>query len=301
MGLWLSFAGLVALAITVDLVGRRGSAVERPGSAAAWTAGWVALALAFGGFVAWHRGATAAADYFAAFLVEKTLSVDSVFVFALVFAALALGSAQRRLVLTIGVVTALGLRSLMLLAGAELVARFHFILPLCGLLLVVVGAGMLRAFGRGGEPPALPSWLARWLSGANAAAAPRRRTVLAVALIVGADVVFAIDSVPAVLAISTDPFVAITSNVFALLGLRSLYEVLEAALSKLRYVKVGLAVVLSFVGTKLLLGDFVKIPSTTSLTIIVGALAVAFVASVRSPTARRDQRPVPGRGAASAA
>lgn len=294
MDAWHVFAALVGLALVVDLRGRRADAGDGGRGALAWSAVWVGLALAFGGYVAWARGADAAASYVTAWAVEKSLSLDNVFVFSLVFSAFALTPRQRGRALLVGVLAALVLRAVMLGAGAALVARFHWLLPACGAVLLVMAVAMLRARtdGAGAAPP----WLARWLERTGAAGSPRRRVLAAVALVVGADLVFAVDSVPAVLAISTDPFVVVTANVFALLGLRSLSELLETALARLRYVKVGVAVVLAFVGAKLLVAEHLPVDSLTSLAVIVLILGAAVFASLRARAAPQVGGPAPAAG-----
>jgi tellurite resistance protein TerC len=264
-----------------------------------WVALWSTLAIAFGGLVAVQHGATAAFDYYAGWLIEQSLSVDNLFVFVIVFRALKVPSHLQHRVLYWGVLSAVGLRAAMIFGGAILIERFAWILYVFGVFLVFTAVRML--IGKGDDPTAEESRLLQWLRG-------RMRTtgfhgqkflvreagrwhatplLLALVLVEITDVIFAVDSIPAVFAVTTDPFLVFTSNIFAILGLRSLYFVLAGMADRFVYLKPGLGIVLLFVGGKLLLHGVVKLPSWLSLTVIVAVLAGAVLLSLRRPPPAR--------------
>ena len=258
------------------------------GEALGWTSLWVTLAVGFGGWLAWSRGSTPAIEFFTGYVIELSLSMDNVFVFVLILGGLAIPKELQHRVLFWGVLTALVLRGAMILGGAALVSRWQWILYGFGAFLIWIGLRMLRPGGHGDAGKG-EGWLMRFL---------RRRLritgfagnrffvrqdgrlcgtplLLALAMVEVSDVVFAIDSIPAIFAVTQDPFLVFTANVFAILGLRSLFFVLAGMLDRFRYLKYGLAIVLTFVGLKLVLLDVVHVPALLSLGVIVTVLGGA--------------------------
>lgn len=291
---WAGFLGFVAALLAVDLgIFHRRPHEVRFREAIAWSAVWIAVALAFNGFVFWRSGADAGTEFLTAYLVEKSLSVDNVFLFVAIFGALAIPPALQHRVLFWGVLSALAMRLAMIVFGAAALERFHWLVYAFGALLVVSGIKLLVSRGHG--PPGKAMQLVRrlvpstdrfdggrfltWENGRRVA------TPLLTALLVieMADAVLAIDSVPAVLAVTDDPFIAFTSNALALLGLRSLFFVLAGAVEKFRYLKAGLAAVLVFVGAKMTLASAVKLPPLVSLAVVAAILGAAVVASLVRP------------------
>jgi tellurite resistance protein TerC len=264
-----------------------------------WVAVWSTLAVAFGGLVAVQHGATAALDYYAGWLIEQSLSVDNLFVFVVVFRALRVPPHLQHRVLYWGVLSAVALRAAMIFGGAILVERFAWILYVFGVFLVFTAVRML--VGKGDDPTAEESRVLQWLRGRvrttgfhgqkflvrEAGRLHATPLLLALVLVEITDVIFAVDSIPAVFAVTTDPFLVFTSNIFAILGLRSLYFVLAGMADRFVYLKPGLGIVLLFVGGKLLLHGVVKLPSWLSLTVIVAVLAGAVLLSLRRPPPAR--------------
>jgi tellurite resistance protein TerC len=261
----------------------------------------VSLALLFGSGVWVVMGSERALEYFSAYVVEKTLSVDNVFVFAIVFSSLAIPPIYQHRVLFWGILTALVLRAIMIFAGTALLARFHWLTYVFGGFLVLTGLKLL--FRKGDHDPAASTAFRvirrlvptsdrldgeRFFTRVNGR---RLATPLLAALLLVevTDVIFALDSIPAVLAISRDPFIVFTSNVFAILGLRALYFLLSGAMLKLPGLDVGLASVLMFVGVKMAAVDVVKVPTALSFAVIVALLT----ASVLVARARAKHRAAP--------
>jgi len=233
----------------------------------------VALGLGFGAVVWMRRGPEPAQQYLAGYLIELSLSADNVFVFALVFAQFALGPLQQRTLLMWGIAGAIVLRTAFILAGIGAVARFAWVIPVFG--AIVMAAGIRLALTRKGHPPIDTSVrLFQFV---------RRHAPTGLAALVvleTADLVFALDSLPAVLAVTRDPVIAIASNFFAILGLRSLYFVLSWAMHRLRYLNAGVAGVLAFVGAKMLLDRWILVPTAASLCVIAAILALSTAASL---------------------
>ena len=295
---WALLAIIVCVSISIDLFAHRGDRVDSRKRALAWSAGWIVLALSFNVFVAYRFGAEAAEQFLAAYLLEKSLSVDNLFVFLLVFSALQIPVTEQRRVLTWGIVGAIFTRGLLIFAGAAAVQRWHALLWVFGGLLIVAAVKLVR------EPtPASEGRVLRWLErhvpwtprldGHNFVTRVDGRLVatpllLALIAIELTDIVFAIDSVPAAFAITEEPFLIYSSNLFAILGLRALYVVLAGALAGLRYLRYGLAAVLLFAGGKLLVGSWIVVPPLVSVGVIAGCIAISIIASVYAN--RRDRR-----------
>jgi len=293
VGIWFFFGVLIAAAIFADLILFRPKA-DRVSltQAVVETTAWIGLSVAFGIWVYVSRGHRAGIDFFTAYVLEKSLSADNVFLFLLIFRAFGVVPRAQHRVLYSGIAGALVLRLAFVLAGIALLARFHFVLYLFGAILLLAGAHMLLSGEQKFDPgrnwgirlvrkviPVAMShehqqfWTrerGRW------AATP---LLLALVAIEATDVIFAADSVPAVLAITRDPFIVYSSNVFAILGLRAMYFGLADLMTRIRFLHQGLAVILIFVGAKMLLSEKVRVSSEISLAVIVGILGVAAGAS----------------------
>jgi len=295
---WFAFLGFVAVLLAIDLgVFHRRPHEVRLREAITWSAIWIGIALLFNAFVWWRSGPQTGTEFLTAYLVEKSLSVDNVFVFVAIFGALAIPPALQHRVLFWGVLSALGMRMAMIVGGAAALQRFHWLIYVFGGILVLSGIKLLVLRGDDGPPGSAMQLVRRLVpatdrfDGARFLTRENGRllaTPLLTALIVIelADAVFAVDSVPAVLAVTDDVFIAFTSNALALLGLRSLFFVLAGAVRKFRYLKVGLAGVLIFVGAKMTLAGVVQIPPVVSLAVVVALLAASILVSV----ARADPR-----------
>jgi tellurite resistance protein TerC len=279
------------LALDLGILNRRAHVIS-PREALAWTAVWVTTAVAFGLLVTAWRGPTTGLSWFTGYLVEYSLSVDNVFVFTIVFAAFAVPLRSQHRVLLWGVLGALAMRLTLILLGASLIERAEWILLLFGVFLVLTGVrlGLRRGQEAHPERNRLVAFARRHLrvtdgyrgerfivrEGGALAVTPLFLALLTVEI---SDVIFAVDSIPAIFAISTDPFVVFTSNAFAILGLRSLYFLLADARERFRYLPLGLAVVLIFVGGKMLVGHWLPVSPAVSLAVILGVLAAAVTAS----------------------
>ena len=298
---WAAFLAFVVAMLALDMfvVHRRARAVSLR-EAAAWSAVWVAIGLGFGGLLWARAGGGTAQAYVAAYLIEKSLSVDNVFLFAAIFAAFAIPARYQHRVLMFGIVGALGMRAAFIAAGITLLEAIHPVIYVFGALLLVAAASMLRG-GRHAVPKRsrAPRLLRRLLPVADRLHAERfivrddgrlRATPLLAALIAieTADVIFAVDSLPAVFAVTTDSFVVYTSNVFALLGMRALYFLLAGAAARLRYLRPGLAVILGVVAVKLLLADVWEFPPWSAPAFILAVLAVVAATAVRGEPRRRE-------------
>ena len=297
--LWGSFAALVVVLLAVDLLAHRKESPDSKRIAVAWTAGWIACALGFNLFVAITFGAEAGEQFLGAYALEKSLSVDNLFVFLIVFKRIGVPLEQERRVLSWGILGALVTRGIFIAIGAELLERWHAIVYVFGAILVFSGLKMLRPQGSSDGPGWLMPWLQRHLPYSAEAKGPHfvvreagklLATPLMVALVAIelTDVIFAVDSIPAAFAVTERPFIVYTSNIFAVLGLRSLYMVLARSLEHLKYLHFGLAAVLVFAGVKMLGSRWVHVSPLASLGIIALSIGLAVVASV---VHRRRARP----------
>ena len=297
---WALLAIIVLLSISIDLFAHRGDHVDSKKRALVWTLVWVAVSLAFNAFVAVWFGLEAAEEFLAAYLLEKSLSVDNLFVFLLVFGALSIPVTEQRRVLTWGILGAILSRGVLIFAGAAAVQRWHALTYVFGGLLVFAAFKLLRAEEKpSDEPSAVIIWLEKHLRWTRTLHGhrffvkidgKRVATPLFIALLAieATDIVFAIDSVPAAFAVTTEPFIIYSSNLLAILGLRALYVVLAGALADLRYLRFGLAAVLGFAGAKLLVASWIKIPPLISVGVIAACITVSVIASIRAN--RRDAR-----------
>jgi tellurite resistance protein TerC len=305
---WIGFNAGVLFLLGLDrFVLRRTARTMTIREALLTSLAWVAVSFAFGAGIWWEKGREAGLQFFTGYLVEYSLSADNIFIFGLIFAYFQVPLAFQPRALSWGVLGAMVLRGAMIGAGALLLLHFHWVLYLFGVFLLITGSRMLfqhdDAVDIADNPilrlcrAVLP--VSRDYHGALFFVREEGRlrlTPLALVVIVVecVDLLFAVDSVPAVFAITQDPFVVYTSNVCAILGLRPLYFLLAGAMPHLRYLKTGLAVILAFIGAKMLLAYFYAIPNDWSLGIVVGILVVAVVAS-RQPPEGRPENPAAGR------
>ncbi len=272
--------------------------------AATTSAVWITLGLAFAGVVAWAWGATAAGEYLAGYLIEKSLSVDNIFVFALLLSYFAVPVENQHRVLFWGVLGALVFRAAFILAGATLLETFSWTIYVFGAFLVLTGVKMARHDGGEVHPdrnpvlrvmrrlvPLTPEYHGHRFfvrAGARRLATPMLAVLVAIET---TDILFAVDSIPAIFAVTGEPFLVFTSNAFAILGLRALYFLLAGMMARFVYLKLGLAAVLVFVGAKMLASDVYHLPVWASLLVIAVVLATSVVASLR---ATRAPAPAPG-------
>ncbi len=303
--LWLFFVACVIAALFVDFVvlRKQGAHSVSIKEAVNWSVVWVALSFAFNGLFWWavyqdHGTAlanTKSMEFLTGYLIEKSLAVDNIFVFLMIFTYFAVPPEFQKRVLMIGIVGAIVLRTVMILVGSWLIAEFHWVLYVFGAFLLLTGIKMGWAAGK--EPdlnsnPAL-KLLRRFLPVSKSFDGEKFFTMengkriatpllMVIALVALTDVIFAVDSIPAIFAITSDPFIVLTSNIFAILGLRAMYFLLAAVASKFHLLSYGLAVVLVFIGTKMLLIDVYKIPVLVSLGVVVAVLAITMVWSVRT-------------------
>jgi tellurite resistance protein TerC len=295
---WAAFIVFVLAMLALDLfVLHRGAREVSLGEAALWSAIWVVLALAFGGLLfVWQGGGTAEA-YLAGYLIEKSLSVDNIFVFALIFSMFGVPLRYQHRVLMYGVIGALVMRAAFIVSGAALLETFHATIYLFGALLIYTAVRVLRHGGTQIHPDKNP--VLRLIR----RVIPATDTLLAVLILIeSTDVLFAIDSIPAIFAVTRDTFIVFTSNIFALLGMRALYFLLAGAAQRFIYLQTGLAIILAGVGVKLLLTDVYQIPTWASLlfilAVLAGTLGLSWRATRRRGSTAPDPDPGPGPGPA---
>jgi tellurite resistance protein TerC len=303
VGLFVVIAGAVALDLGVHRHQHRPLSLK---SAIGWSLLWVTLSLLYGGFVWWQRGGAQAVDFYTAWLVEKSLSFDNLVVFLLLFNRLKVPEGERHRVLTWGIVGALVLRAGMIFGGVALLRAWHPVVYVFGAFLAWTG---VRTIIGGGEPdseqltergwvrllrrvlPLVPRFDGgRFFTMENG---KRVGTMLLFALVVVelSDLIFAVDSIPAVIGITSDPQIVFSSNVLAVMGMRALFMVVERAMTKVRYLGYGIGLVLILIGVKMCLSDVVHVPPWLALAVTVGVLTVTAVASrIRE---RRDRARAP--------
>jgi tellurite resistance protein TerC len=319
--LWIGFNAFVLAMLAVDLFVFHKEAHEvRPAEAAGWSVLWIALAVLFGAGVYRFMGPQAGLEFFAGYLIEKALSVDNIFVFVLIFGFFRVPPRYQHRVLFWGILGALIMRGGMIAAGAYLIQHFHWVIYVFGAFLVFTGVRMAIQKEHGLDPDSNPAirlirrvmpvtrayhgqkfFVREHVAGRLRLAATPLFVV--VALVETTDLIFAVDSIPAIFAVTQDPFIVYSSNVFAILGLRALYFLLAEVIDRFHYLKLGLSVVLVFVGLKMLAADVYKVPVGVSLAVIAGVLGAAVAASwfwPRIATAHDPVRVVPPEGAADA-
>jgi len=304
--LWVTFGVIVLTSLFIDFVVLKKQGAHDIGvkEALNWSIVWIALSFVFNGLFWWavkdstgssELANTKSLEFLTGYLIEKSLAVDNIFVFLMIFTYFAVPTALQKRVLMIGIVGAIVLRTVMILAGGWLMSEFHWVLYVFGAFLVLTGIKMWWAAGK--EPdlnnnPAL-KLLRKYMSVSKQYDGERFWTVengkkiatplfMVICLIALTDVIFAVDSIPAIFAITSDPFIVLTSNVLAILGLRAMYFLLAAVAHRFHLLNYGLAVILVFIGTKMCLIDVYKIPVTVSLGVVIGILAITMVLSVRT-------------------
>ena len=293
--LWLLFGFVTLGLLALDLlVFHRKAHVVRAREAIAWSIVWIAFALAFNAAIYWQFGSDRALEFLTGYMVEKALAVDNLFVFAVVFSYFGIPAVQQHRVLFWGVIGAVVFRALFISVGGSLLNNFHWVAYVFGALLVLTGIKLLGRSQLRPESnpvfrmlrriiPATPTDQGEFVvrRGGRLLATP---LLLSLVLVEISDVIFALDSIPAIFAITSDQFIVFTSNIFAVLGMRALYSLLAQFLVRLRFLHVGLAVVLVFVGAKMLLTPFIKIPAITSLAVVVGVIGCSALASLLAPS-----------------
>jgi tellurite resistance protein TerC len=308
--LWLAFGALIVFLLVLDLFVINRNPHEIKTKEALWTSAfWIGISLAFNAFVFYERGTTKGLEFFTGYLIEKALSVDNIFVFVVVFAYFQVPQKYQHRVLFLGIVGALVLRGLLIWLGSALIHQFEWIIYVFGAFLIFTAYKLATQGEEGVHPEKNPliklvSRLipvskeyegTKFFTRINGV---RMATPLFIVLLVveTTDLIFALDSIPAIFAITTDPFIVFTSNVFAILGLRALYFLLAGVLGGFRYLKIGLSFVLGFVGVKMLVGAFdiigihIEIPIVVSLAVIAITLTVSILASII--VQRREERQI---------
>lgn len=309
MWLWVGFNVFILLMLALDLgVFHRKSEVISIRESVFWSILWVVVALAFNAGVYYLKGAGAGAEFLTGYLIERALSMDNIFVFLLLFSFFRIPAAYQHKVLFWGIIGALIMRGAMIGAGTYLIHHFHWLIYLFGAFLIVTGARMLMTDE---EPEPQNNPIVRWLwarvpvtselqkdkffvhmpehplAQFGWVATPLFLVLLTVEV---SDLIFAVDSIPAIFAITDDPFIIYTSNVFAILGLRAMYFLLAGMMDKFQYLRHGLSIVLLFVGTKMLIADFYHIPVMVSLIAVAGILALSIIFSIAAPPPRKERR-----------
>lgn len=290
---WIIFSVLILVALAIDLGLHADNKKPTLSSAIYWSLFWILLALGFNTWIYYERGVEPALNFLASYLVEKALSVDNLFVFLVIFKAFHIPSHLRHMVLFWGVIGAIVMRAIFIAGGIALVSHFEFIFYIFGLFLIYTGFKLACQKEEEIHPEQNPIilWFQKWIpvdANCNTEhffiqkagawyATPLFLALLAVEI---SDLIFALDSIPAVLGITTDPLIVFTSNIFAILGLRSLYFALEKTLELFQYLHYGLAIILIFIGLKMLIADFYHVPITTSLAFIGITLLLSIGASM---------------------
>lgn len=292
--LWGSFIAFVLGMLALDLgVFHRKSHEVSVREALTWTAVWITLSMLFNLFVYYYFDKELALEFFTAYLVEKSLSIDNIFVIIMIFSYFNVPSTYQHKVLFWGILGALVMRVIFIYAGIELIHKFHWLIYIFGGFLVVTAIRMVAGDDKPMEPEKNPvvKFVRRLFPVTESFEGDKffvkrdHKTwatplFIVVVLIEATDLIFAVDSIPAIISISEDPFIVYTSNVFAILGLRSLYFALAGIEKYFVYLKYGLATILGFVGIKMCIADFIKIPVEISLIVIVFLLAISMLASV---------------------
>lgn len=309
--MWTGFAVFVVVACAIDLLvlQKKGSERVSIGQALRWSALWVVLALVFNGLLWWYVDGESgreianakAAEFFTGYLIEKSLAVDNIFVFLMLFTYFAVPAQLQKRVLILGVIGAIILRAVMILIGAWLIKEFHWVLYLFGAFLLATGVKMLIFADADSDLEKNP--LLKWMRGhmnltpdfdeekfwVTRQGVRFYTPLFVVMILIGiTDVVFAVDSIPAIFAITEDPFIVMTSNIFAILGLRAMYFLLADLKDRFHLLTYGLGVILVFVGTKMLIVDWIKIPVGISLGVVGAILAISMIASLMTTKSVKD-------------
>jgi tellurite resistance protein TerC len=295
--MWAAFVGFILAMLALDLFVIHKDAHEVSfKEAAVWSLIWVALGLSFGALIWVWQGPEFAGEYLAGYLIEKSLSVDNIFVFALVFGYFAVPQKYQHRVLFWGILGALVFRAIFIFAGTELLDRFHWMIFVFGGFLVFTGIKMLRHRDEQVDPgrnpvlrlmkkaiPVTEEYAGQKLFVRQAGKLLATPLFAVLVVVETTDIIFAVDSIPAILAVTDDPFLVFTSNAFAILGLRALYFLLAGMMDRFAYLKLGLAAVLIFVGAKMLLSDVYHLPIWVSLAVIGTTIGISIAASLLKP------------------
>ena len=308
--LWVLFAVVILGLLALDLgIFHRKSHTVKMREALTWSGVWIALALIFNGFIYYTRGPVPAMEFLTGYLVEEALSVDNLFVFLMVFSFFRVPAEYQHKILFWGIIGALFMRAAFILAGITLIQQFHWVIYIFGAFLIITGIKMLTNDDEEINPERNPvlrlfrrvmpvtdnydrdNFFVR--KDGRLFATPLFIVLL---MVETTDVIFAVDSIPAILGITTDPFIVYTSNVFAIMGLRSIYFALAGLMQIFHYLKYGLCAILVFVGTKMLISEIYKIPVVVALGTIIGVLLISILASVIWPRAEEipEDAPAPG-------
>lgn len=295
--LWVLFnaAVLAFLALDLGVFNRRPHIVPFK-EAAAWCALWIGLSLAFNVFVYFWRGPEPGLQFLTGYVLEYSLSMDNVFVFAVIFGATGVAPQFQHRVLFWGIIGALVMRGLFIYAGVQLVSRFEWVMYVFGVILIVSGVKLVAEKKGKFDPeksrvlkvarrflPVLPQFEGAAFFVRRSGRIYATPLLLVLLLVEATDVLFAVDSIPAIFAVTKDPFIIYTSNVCAILGLRAMYFLLAGAILRFRYLRPGLALILVFVGFKMLVAHFYPIPTLVSLVVILCVISAAIIGSLRAP------------------
>jgi tellurite resistance protein TerC len=317
--MWIGFTVIVLIMLAIDLFVVGGGKEHRVSmrEAATWSGIWVSVAFLFAGALWWHLDGTAGRavaneatlEFITGYLIEKSLAVDNVFVWLMLFSFFAIPLALQKRVLIYGVIGAIVMRTIMIFAGVWLIAKFHWLLYVFGAFLLITG---IKMWWFAEEKPDLENNpVVRWIRGhmnvtnelhgerffvtkEQSGKLVRYATPLFLVLVLVeiTDLIFAVDSIPAIFAITTDPFIVLTSNVFAILGLRAMYFLLADMADRFSLLKYGLAIILMFVGVKMMLIDIVKIPVLVSLGIVASIIAASIILSLRKAAREASDAPL---------
>jgi tellurite resistance protein TerC len=295
--LWIIFSVFVLgmLALDLGVFNRKAHEVHFK-EALTWSFVWVALSLVFNWWIYHEFGKQKALEFLTGYVIEKALSVDNIFVFVVLFASFAVPKIYQHRVLFWGVIGAIVMRAVFIGLGAALVARFHWIMYVFGAILIFTGFKLMKEGDAEPHPeknpiykfarrlmPAVPEYHGKQFTIVKDGKRYATPLLLVLIAIEATDVVFAVDSIPAIFAITTDPFIVYTSNIFAILGLRAMYFLLAGVIDKFHYLKYGLACVLLFVGVKMVIADLYHVPIVVSLGVIAALLTLSIVASMMWP------------------
>ncbi|AQP52041.1 TerC family protein [Tessaracoccus flavescens] len=292
---WFAVLGVILVMLVVDLIAHRTAHVIGVREAAAWSIVWVTIGVAFGVLVWTLWGAEFGQQYFAGYLIEKSLAVDNVFIWAIIFAAFAVPRELQHRVLFLGVLGALVFRGIFIAAGAALIENFSWVLYVFAAFLIYTGWRMFRSRNEHVHPeksrilkvfrrfvPMTDAYHGQKFLVRKAGLVVATPLLAVLVLVEITDIIFAVDSIPAIFAVTSEPFLVFTANAFAILGLRAMYFLLADLIHRFVYLKVGLSFVLIWVGIKMLLLDVLYIPTTISLAVVASIITVSIVASLRA-------------------
>jgi tellurite resistance protein TerC len=303
---WICFTALIIGLLVIDLgILNRHGRVLTMREAVIWSSGLAAFALAFGGFLWWREGAQHAIEFYTGYLVELSLSVDNLFVFILIFQVFGVPAIAQPKVLKWGILGAIVMRAIMIGLGAFMLSQFHWIIYVFGGILIITGIRMLRGKQEKIDPeknllvrmarrvlPMTPTYDGnRFTSRTTTGRRMFTPLILVLLVVEWSDLVFAVDSIPAIFAITRDAFIVYSSNIIAVLGLRALFFVLAGALERFTYLNIGVAFILVFIGVKMAIGGWYEVPTPMALGVIVLSLAVAILASLRHERREASGRP----------